>query len=953
MTKRYTIPLVFVVLCCVAFVSADNFVNIAQQVSRFQDVSGPFFNSFGEDPSLQASADALFLASTYGSLSKINTIAVLEYVETLRTNTNGFSRVRGASADAEATMNAVLCFTYSQSVPSNPELITNYVLSLLDSSSMLFARSTGGSGNLMSTYHAINTLRALNTLDQVPSEVVSRLGGFLQGLLTEGRFEYPGLSPLQATYYSLYIATSFNQIKLSGVEDVAPFVVGQQSRPGFFADYHSGFFALGSLELLEKITTDDYVNQINGEALYQFVKNVPVDLSSTAAAHKSLMFTSIFGDFFKFVTDFGTPSRSTQVVQGTPLLPEVFVRALGGPSHSGFDVTLTYFYEDGSTYTTDLLWDNERQKYTSEQPIDTTNFIGTISFRFELNLNIYEVGVITFEQKTERFVGYGLTVVPTATHTTGRTILEGESVTAGTDFQFDVKVFNSSVRNLKAGDFGVEMNLFDSSNALIANEQITAVGNDAAFEFSYSLREMSYPQGEFSFSFAVTDPEGNPRTVETVVYELSGNMVATDIDISGGSDNTFSVGNTIKVQITPANFAEGKTVPLTDTNAKGESIGNQRHYFMDITPRGSNVVLQSVPALNQAGVCKFEYPIATDFSSLGPLSLSFRYQSFTGKTVFLDNFDSLEKELSQEPLEVEVDADLSLEIIEQPSTTNFFYGNEITFRVRVTDKTSGSVLNVGRRGGVFLTLSHRDERRDRTFVSTKQAAVQQDGELVISWEINPNAVSGPGTLSIIAEGAASEIPLAVNGKPFTLPVTIGGDIRETHSVFTTTDFFTLRTAFVLEFGLSCNSVALKNVKLKAVVSVNGEEVETVPVGLNSDRYVASWATAHTESPSGVYRVDVYREADQARAAEEQEWKQKQLRQKRQEASIAGTPFNEEEFLASLGDVSVQPLFSVDIPHKEVRRGGLPVRIEVFIGAILLASYLYMDWQKLKINKPRA
>ena len=48
-------------------------------------------------------------------------------------------------------------------VPQSSNVV-NYVLSLVDSSSKLFANNAGGRGNIKSTYHAIATLSALDSL---------------------------------------------------------------------------------------------------------------------------------------------------------------------------------------------------------------------------------------------------------------------------------------------------------------------------------------------------------------------------------------------------------------------------------------------------------------------------------------------------------------------------------------------------------------------------------------------------------------------------------------------------------------------------------------------------------------------------------------------------------------------------------------------------------------------
>jgi len=291
-------------------------------------------------------------------------------------------------------------------------------------------------------------------------------------------------------------------------------------------------------------------------------------------------------------------------------------------------------------------------------------------------------------------------------------------------------------------------------------------------------------------------------------------------------------------------------------------------------------------------------------------------------------------------------ADLSFEVYEKPSNTQFFYRNLINFRFRVTDQLTKAPVGISQRGGVFMVLSHQD--KDRTVVSTKQVTEQDGDDLIIQWKVNLNAIGGKGILTLVGEGAdGKEIPLNYNGKAFSLNVEIGGDITEDGSVFTTTNYFSLRTAFIVEFSLSCRNNPLTNVKLRATVSLNGKEIISVPVGTSASKYVASWNSQHDESPSGIYIVEIYREADQLRVSESQENKLKLAREKQREAELAGKVFDEEKFLASIETEKVAPLFSVSVPHKQVTRGGLPFGTEWLLVFPLVGIFFYIDNIKRK------
>merc|ERR1712137_359744 len=193
-----------------------------------------------------------------------------------------------------------------------------------------------------------------------------------------------------------------------------------------------------------------------------------------------------------------------------------------------------------------------------------------------------------------------------------------------------------------------------------------------------------------------------------------------------------------------------------------------------------------------------------------------------------------------------------------------------------------------------------------------------------------NAVSGKGSLRLVAEGAGGDdIPLLVNGKAFTSEVEIGGDIVENFEVYSTSDFYSSQTA---------------------LVDYEGEQIHSFPVGVSGDSYVTSWNSVHLKSPSGVYTVKFFREADQQRAAENEENRQKQLRAKQREAELTGEAFDEQAFLASFETVEVEPLFSVSIPHSQVSRGGLPFGSHWLVLVPALLAFLFFDNIKRQYRK---
>lgn len=580
-----------------------------------------------------------------------------------------------------------------------------------------------------------------------------------------------------------------------------------------------------------------------------------------------------------------------------------------------------------------MVWDEENQKYVSPQSIDTSNRLGKVLFEYDMELNTFGVRPVHFSQSAEKTIGYRVNIVPTAVNeNTGAAINEGEPVSAGTNFDFDVKLSNKTHSNIKSGNFDVSLSVYDSSYIVIDKQSMSGVNNAELFKFSYSLTESNIPNGELNFVVSVEDRStGAMFSNNAIPYTVSTPMVASNVQFN---EESYTLGSFFSVSFVPGNSPDlHQIISLA-------SPESQRKFVLDVTT-SSGVVARSVVGQNSNGKYSFEFGIPASYESLGNFVVSFKYETARGEVLVLDVLEN--GEISEEPLGFSVDAELEAEILEKPTSTNFFYGNDVTYKLRVNDKVTGSSVNLGQRGGVFLTLNHYDKIKERSFTSTKLPAVQDGNDLVINWKVNPNAASGDGTLVLIAEGpGGDDIPILVAGKLFSTAVNIGGDIKENVTTFSSDDYYSSQTAFIVQFDLSCNSVPLRDVKLRAVVEYEGEEVVSTPVGVFDDKYIASWNSLHIDSPSGDYIVKFYREADQQRASDNEEWKQKQLRAKQREAELSGEKFNEQAYLASLETVEIEPLFTVNVPHTMVSRGGLPFGTEWLILIPVTIGFLYFD-----------
>jgi len=935
------------------------FNDAPQQLVRFQDTqSGAFLSNVNAAPSLEATQDALFLSALYGLGNKINTFQTEQYLQSLRTRDNGYASFAEGSATLEATYNAVISYGYiGQEVPSS-NAVVKFVLGLVADDN-LFANTAGGRGNIKSTYQAVAVLKALDSVSSLPANVNSGITSALTAALTDAStgkyFAFTGVPAIKSNYYGVFIWDALNDDVVSA-DEIGQFVVSQQAPNGaFYADlehtslsFESSSLAAATLGLLKPHTTSDPLAQVNTYALFDYCRQVSADLTEAAAAHRAVAHTGHFADNFKFIVEYGgVETRGQVILQGTQMRPELVVRSFNGPSHSNLDVSLQYTLAGEAPKTVQMTWDKDVQKYIAFQGIDTSNRIGSITFEYEIVLDVFGVfPPVKFNQNSAKSVGYKINIIPTATHTiTGSAINEGETVSAGTEFEFDVKLANKTHSNIKNGDFDVVFSVLDSSYVAIHEEVTSAAGNADVFRFVYSFTESNIPSGDLIFVVAVKDSNGATYSNEAVTYKFTVPMIASDIQIS---KRQLTLDDDLTVSFVPATYPDMReAVPLSTVNAQSE----RRKFFLDIATTNGDVV-RSPAGVYSNGRYVFDVEIPSSYDSLGAFTLSFRYESATGEEIDLDNYDSENREVFEEPLSFEVTADLDAELLEQPSGSSFHYGNQAVYRFRVKDKLTGSTVGVGTRGGVFLALSHYDEAKGKSYVSTKLPAQRsEDDELVINWLVNPNAVSGKGSLRLVAEGAGGDdIPLLVNGKAFTSEVEIGGDIVENFEVYSTSDFYSSQTAFVVQFDLSCEGTPLRDVKLRALVFYGGEQIHSFPVGVSGDSYVTSWNSVHLKSPSGEYTVQFFREADQQRAAENEENRQKQLRAKQREAELTGEAFNEQKFLASLETVEVEPLFSVSIPHYQVSRGGLPFSSHWLVLVPALLAFLFFDNIKRQYRK---
>jgi hypothetical protein len=411
-------------------------------------------------------------------------------------------------------------------------------------------------------------------------------------------------------------------------------------------------------------------------------------------------------------------------------------------------------------------------------------------------------------------------------------------------------------------------------------------------------------------------------------------------------------------------------IGVRHTGAKdvnGKPAASQRRFVMDVHSRKGALLRTVVGKAQGTETAKyvFEVPVTATLDVIGLNVVSFRYVSASGHSVELAGFDSHFGELIEDPASLNYTVSANLQIVdvkEQPKATTFAYGQVVQFRFRVKDVLSGSYISVGEneQANVYLSLKHVDETKGRPFVSANEAATEEVNEkgvkeFVIQWAINPNAVQGAGVLSLSAQdadGNVVELSDVTTGKPVQLEVTVGGDIQVEHSSYSTSDATTYReTAFVVQFGLSCQNESLTNAQLRASVYRDEQLVlSLLPVSTSEEGlYSVSWGSAHDASPSGLYKLKFFREVDRKRAVEAHEFQEKkkkreeQLKQLEEGSEVAAAQDDVKEEL--IVENIVSPLFEISHSHVAPSTSKLPIRAEVILAFLLGGAFLAISYQK--------
>jgi hypothetical protein len=353
-------------------------------------------------------------------------------------------------------------------------------------------------------------------------------------------------------------------------------------------------------------------------------------------------------------------------------------------------------------------------------------------------------------------------------------------------------------------------------------------------------------------------------------------MVATNIEFNN-EKREYKIGEVITVTMYPASLPDLKTfLKYKET---------QRTVVMDVFSSGNPDMIYSKKGESTLDAKKeakytFNLPVNPSFDSVGSHVVSFRYETTYGESITLENYDAAADELYDDSVQLNytVKADLQLTDIKNPvKAGDLKYGNNINFSFKVKDTVSGKFLNPGSETStVYLLLSH-SEGKDKVLVSNRSPAKFEEQRFVIDWVVNPNAIKGKGSLELVAMSANKDIPLKDNNKPWKVNVDIGGEITFENKYFSG-EMDDTYTAFHIQFTLACQKVKLTGANLFATISKKTtsekgaiiSELVSVPVtyGSTPGSYQVSWKLENTQTHTGTYTVDFYREVDVTKKSKE-------------------------------------------------------------------------------------
>jgi hypothetical protein len=867
------------------------FQTVIQDLASFQSKSGGFSALVGEQPTLEATADALFIASIYGLLDKIDAAAASKFVDTLKTADGVTAPKAGLPATTSSVRDALLINGHT-GVSVDKTSVEKFLRSLFDSEASLFAPRSGGIANAKATAEALEvmSLAGLSSRDWAVKAIESVKVRLTSAIKEDGAarfFDFGVEQSFESNVYAL-VAAQYAGVSLPQPRSFVQYFLDRQhqrvggiaSQPGAVPTVESTHQGILALTAIERASGFAALESISGESMMQTLYPVPHDLHKAGLAHFAFAHLPNFKDVFQHEVMFDTPSsavidsKNPVIVQGTPVTLFVVAFPWNQP-HAGLNVEAVVSHASGADKKYKLHYNAERFGYTTEEAFETQGKLGALSVT--VNIGIQTPGeALGFQAQRKFNIGYTISAKASA-KLAGRDVAPGEQVSMGTEFSFTITLADNT-GTISSGPFDLVMDVLDSSGVIVAQTvRNFAKGETGAFNFE--LSQAALPAGVLAFNFHVRDHATNTiHSQYTVAYDLDIKMVASQIKIGDGSSvlPSFKLGDEAVVTFVPASFPHMVNLhPYAATDATGADVSQKRAFFLDTLENGQ--VLRSFVgvAKNVAGNVQVSFTVTFPavFDAIGTHEIRFRYAPAEGREIALGNYDSSASELFDETVKLgfEVKADLSIvDLVDVPKGGSLNYGDPIKFSFKIKDSITGEHVSSYGGASVFLALAHKDAN-GKTYVSARHPVnIDPRGGFEADWTVNPNAISGKGVLQLQASilgGAEVSLPTE-DGKPFAVSVQIGGEISHTATVKQVSLPTASHGAAVVQFELQCQKRVLTGALLTAAIHKNGKLVATAPVARSDDEsvYTVSWALSEAEASSGAYSIAIHRQADQANAA---------------------------------------------------------------------------------------
>lgn len=824
-------------------------------------------------------------------------------METLKVEGGLYTAKAGTPATTESLRDGLLVATYT-GVNIEKSAVEAFLRSLYDSESKMFSPRVGGIPSPKATAEVLEVLSLAGiTGRDWPAKILAEIKAYLPSIFTNGAFVFPtaeagGVVPAERELFennvNAIVAAHIAGVEFTNVAEIVQYFTERlPTRGGFsFTPRETPVFeatigAIRALRSLERATGQAIIEALpNRESIMQGIYFVPADLTKTGPAHQAFTRLPNMKDAFGISVSLDTPGANRvdesnpNIVSGTPVAPFVHVVPWGVQPHSGVNVEVVLSHKGGADQKFKLLWNEERMGFATEDGYPTDSKLGELTATALIRVPIAG-DVITLKSRVKFNIGYVMNV-KSAAKVAGRDIKVGDTVTVGTEFAFDVSL--STTAPLTTGAFDLVFSVLDSSEVLIAQSSKNfKKDGDEAVHFSFELKQANLPAGALTFKFHVLDHATNTiHTAQTFGYNLQLSMVASQIKIGNGASfkPAFKLGEEATVSFVPASFPDLVNLhTYAATDAAGEDAVERRAFYLDTMDAGT--VLRSfagVASSDEHGNVKVTFSVTfpATFDAIGTHNLRFRYAPAAGADVVLANYDSTASELLDENVELgfEVSPDLYIaDLKDAPKGGALSYGDLVRFSFKIKDRVTGETISATYGSAatpLHLTLAHKDSN-GKSYISARHAIVADPrGGFEAQWVVNPNAISGKGTLqlqAIVLGGREISLPTE-DGKTFGVNVVIGGEISHSAVVKQVSIPTASHASALVEFTLTCQERRLSGALLTASLIHNGQVIATLPVSRSDNEavYSVAWNVREADATSGSYEVAIHRQADASGAA---------------------------------------------------------------------------------------